>query len=767
MAKDQDEKKDLSNDDDLIQQALDHWKEACDADTQYELRKQDLKFALGDSDNNWQWPADIVNARAANGGSGSRPSLTINKIPQHLRQVTNEQRKNKPSVKVRPTNDDADNDVAEVYGGMIRHIEDVSSAQTAYTTAGEHQVSHGLGFIRVVTQYEDDDSFDQEIRIERVKNPFKVRMDPFVTTPEGSDARYGFIVEEIPVEEFKRQHPGKVASSFEGAAEGWFSNENVRVAEYLYCDYKKRTLVKMMTGQDCFLDTLPDDTPPLAFTYKAGKRLEREVDVRQWKWCLMTAAEVLERRDFPCKYIPLVRVVGEEWEVDGEIIIKGLVRNAKDPQRMINYWTSSEAEYVALQPKAPYILDARQVEGYEGEWAQANTANKPYLLYNGVVEMGTALPKPQREPPPQSSQGFMEGKLAAGDDLQATMGQYNGSVGVSKNDQSGKALQQQAQESDTGTYHYLDNLAKAVCQIGRICLDMIPKVYDAKTIVRVLGEDGDTDFAAFDWKQTEAVKTVQQPDGSSKKVYNPKVGKYDVTVTTGPSYTTKRQESQEFFTQLAQADPTLMAKAGDIIMSSFDVPGAEKIGDRLKLFLPPEVLQAEETDDQDPKMQLQQAKAMIKQLEQGVQQGGQLYQDAQRKLQEAGQQMAQMDAEKKGRQLETQAKVHISEQDNATKIAVAQIGAKLEAQSAQMQADLEAFIAKLEGSQNVATAAITAHGQEAAAMHAADAQTQAAQFASQGQVGAAQHSAQGAIGAAQENAKAVKAKPAAKPKAKK
>ena len=344
----------------------------------------------------------------------------------------------------------------------------------------------------------------------------------------------------------------------------------------------------------------------------------RDVDVKKVKWCKTNGFEILETQDWAGKWIPVIRVVGNEFEVDGRLYVSGLVRNAKDAQRMYNYWVSQEAEMLALAPKAPFIGYGGQFEGYENQWKTANTTNWPYLEVNPDVTdgQGATLPLPQRSQPPMASSGLLQAKAGASDDIKSTTGQYDTSLGATSNERSGKAILAREKQSDTGTYHYVDNLARAIRYGTRQLVDMIPKIYDTQRIARIIGVDGTTDSAKIDPNQQEPVKKIVDQDGIViEKIFNPSVGKYDVCVTTGPSYMTKRQESLEAMGQLLQGNPQLWQVAGDLFIKNMDWPGAEEMSKRFAKTIDPKLLA---DSDESPEMQAakQQIEMMGKEMEQ-------------------------------------------------------------------------------------------------------------------------------------------------------
>ena len=569
----------------------------------------DLRFMAGSPDNRWQWPQDVLATRGSVQGQtiNARPCLTINKLPQHVRQVTNEQRQNRPSPKVIPVNDSANEEVAEVLNGMIRHIEYISNADVAYDTACDNQVTYGEGYVRILTEYCDEGSFDQDIKIARVRNSFSVYMDPLIQDPTGADAEWCFITEDLTKQDYERMYPNAAPLSSIGAQgigdqdiSQWITENTVRIAEYFYIDHRKQTLLMYPGGITAY-----EGTPQAKEADMMGLKpiRKREVDVRKVMWMKTNGYEVLEEREWAGKWIPVIRVIGNEFEVDGRIFISGIIRNAKDAQRMYNYWVSQEAEMLALAPKAPFIGYGGQFEGYEYQWKTANVNNWPYLEVNPDVTdgQGAVLPLPQRAAPPLPQTGLIQAKMGAADDIKTTTGQYDASLGITSNERSGRAILAREKQADVGTYHYVDNLARAIRHVGCQLVDLIPKIYDTQRIARVIGIDGETRMVKINPEQAEPVKKIVDEMGIViEKIYNPSVGKYDVVVSTGPSYMTKRQEAMDAMAQILQGNPQLWAVAGDLFVKNMDWPGAQEMAARLRKTIDPQVLS---DTDNDPALQ--------------------------------------------------------------------------------------------------------------------------------------------------------------------
>jgi hypothetical protein len=574
-----------------------------------ERAKADIRFAAASPDDPWQWDPKTVQNR------GNRPMLTINKMPQHIRQVTNDIRQNRPSIRFRPADSKADPEVADILMGLVRHIEANSDADVAYDTAAEHEVTHGLAYIRVLADYIGDKSFDQDIFIGRVKNPYRCYDDPDIQDPAGADRKWFFVEEVLSEDDFKAQYPDcdPIDWHFVSGTGDWYNSgdKKVRVCEYFEVVEKPATLLLWQNGEASFKgDKLPDGVFVGELPVKERKTTKKVV-----LWRKITGQEILDTKEFPSKYIPFARVVGNEWEVDGKTYISGLVRNAKDSQRMYNVAQTAIVERVMQAPKAPWTAPADAVEGFEKQWQTANTANHSYLPYNHVDDQGNPIPAPTRVQPATVEPGLAQVANGAADDIKSETGQYDASLGQRSNETSGKAIMARQREGDTATYHYIDNLARGVRHIGRIILDMIPHIYDTQRVARILGEDGGASNATLDPNQPQAITEFKDDEGAMQRIFNPNVGTYDVYATTGPSFTTRRVEAVEAMTQMTQANPELWRVIGDQLVMNMDWPGAEEMAERLKLTLIPEVREIATKDDKAPEIppQVKQAMDQMKQ----------------------------------------------------------------------------------------------------------------------------------------------------------
>ena len=543
--------------------------------------KEDTEFAYGD-----QWSEKIKAERKAE----ARPCLTENRLLPYIHQVVNSIRQQRPKMRPVPNDDKSDVEVADILKGVIINIEKQSDAETAYDTAAKNAVEGGLGFIRIRTDYTSYDSFDQEIKIERILNPSSVLLDPMHKNLDGSDAEWCFIYEDMQKEEFERQYPDATMDAFDNEVmnEGWATDETVRIAEYYYKDYETKTIVKLSSGETMFKEDVEDESLI---------EQERETEVGTVKWCKLTANDILEETTVDGIYIPVVPVVGEEAYLNGKREMFSLIHQAKDPQFMLNVWKSASTEVIGLQPKAPYVGAVGSFNTYAHQWSTANTKNYSFLQYDPVTVMmdngqEVPLPPPQRQPPPTSSGSMMQEAMSAAESIKSCLGMYDASAGEQTNDVSGKAIIARQLKGDNATFHFVDNLSTALKQVGRILVDLIPLVYSQSTIVKITGEDGVTNKVALNQPYVKRGKEyLPAPEGvAGEGIIDLSVGKYDIDIDVGASYDTRRQEQANAILELARANPAILEVTGDLLVKSLDIPLAQEIAERIQVGMNPALL---------------------------------------------------------------------------------------------------------------------------------------------------------------------------------
>jgi hypothetical protein len=536
----------------------------------------DIKFMAGD-----QWPMDIRHARQED----QRPCLTVNMLPKFVHQITNEQRQNRPGIKVNPADNRGDKETAKVLEGLIRHIEYNSHADFAYDRALEGAATSGRGYFRVMTQYSDPISFQQEIIISSIRDSMSVYLDPFYQEPDGSDAQYGFIFAETSKDEFRSQYPDAKLSLMAdwtsiGDGNGLFiKKDSVRVAEYYYKVWEKATIC-LLSNQKTIQKkdlpkTLPDDVRVVS---------ERETIIPKIKWAKITGMEVLDRAEVLGHWVPIIPVLGNDMIVDGKRVVSGLIRDAKDSQRMYNYWASAQTEMVALAPKSPFIVAEGQIEDYEQIWKTSNTKNHAYMPYKPTSIAGVQVPPPQRTQFEPQIQSITMSRQQSAQELKDITGMYDANIGNrSSNANTGVAIQRQISQGQTTNFHYIDNLGRSLRHLGRILINWIPAVYKAQQAARIIGDDGEVKFVD--------INRVIDGYGTGIKAHFLDEGRYDCTVSVGPSYQTRRTEAVASMLDLARSMPQAMGGSLDILVGNMDWPGAQQIADRIKRGLPPQLTQ--------------------------------------------------------------------------------------------------------------------------------------------------------------------------------
>ena len=571
--------------------------------------RDDIRFANGE-----QWPAGIQATRNREG----RPCLTINHQPKFIRQVVNDSRQNQPQIKCRPVDSMADIQVAEIYDGIIRHIESTSDSDVSYDNAMASAVGFGWGFFRIDIDYAENDAFDLDINFKPIINPLAVVFDPLTQAADSSDWRYAFITDELSKTEFEDSYPGAQAVPFEGGdtlQESWFSENTVRVAEYFTREEITKTIYRMTDGQilDDDLLSREDIRVPLEL---AGIVPEASRETRSYRVVhrVMSGAEELDKKVWAGTYIPIVPVYGEEVNIEGKRLFYSLIHHGKDSQRNFNYWRSAGAELIALAPKTPWVgpegfvtSDPRKAE----KWASANQESHAYLEHaNGKPPVRTQFAGVPA--------GVLTEANMAADDMREIIGMNNASVGVPNvREESGIALKQRRIEADTGVAHFHDNLKRAVRCAGRIVVDLIPKVYSSARVMRILGVDGKQDLIPVN-QDIQMPPTEEAPQGSIIK-YDLTVGKYDVVVEAGPSYTTKREEAAEILTTAVRAAPELAPILLPQLVKMTDLPDGQKVTEMLATLMPPDARaifdgtpppQPDQEQGLPPEVMMEQAKAM-------------------------------------------------------------------------------------------------------------------------------------------------------------
>lgn len=586
---------------DLIKEAKERYKICQDAWHEHTQKtRKVLKFFAGE-----QWDPQLKNNREQAG----LPALTVNKLPAFLRQITNEVRQNTPSIQIDPHDDETSQETAEILSGLIKTIESESDADAAYDTGVENAALTGMGFIRVMSEYDGADSFDQKLVVRPVFDMEKVLIDPQHLDIAGADMDYAFVTTSLSKETYKRLYANtelgqKLKMGAKSWSSDWVREDEVLIVEYFYKSYEEKLLKLVFNTIKNETFTTTDELDPEGVADGTLQVLQvRSIQSPIIRWAKLTDGDVLEETTWPGDYIPLIVVKGDEHWVENKRIVKGAVEDAIDSQRAFNYFFSVQAEMTQLAPKSPFIAEARQIANYEHLWRDANVSNLAVLPYNNVD--GVAPPMRQQAEPPIQAAGTLMAE--ASDNIKSIFGIFDASLGAQGNETSGKAILARQQQAHTTNYHFYDNLNRSIAQVGRVLLQAIPKFYDQTRQLITTKIDGKKELV---WVNKINPSTGELEHDLTK-------GKFNVVVEAGASYATKRQEAVESMITLGQAYPNALPVMADLMVGNMDWPGAKQIAARLKAIVPPNVLQA--TEEMNPK----DAEAMVPQLKQQLQQANQ------------------------------------------------------------------------------------------------------------------------------------------------
>lgn len=574
----------------------------------------DMKFAFVSG---MQWDEHLTKKRR------NRPCYEFNRIRQLIRRVTGQQLKNKPNIKVRATEDN-DVDTAEIYNGLIKNIEVQSNAEEAYDTAFQWACGGGFGVIRVVSEYENDQSFDQKLRIKTVPDPMNVWPDPAAREFDRSDARYWFITETIPLAEFKKRWPDAKAVDFEGPDfdtydRHWWYEDTVRIAEYWYKEDEKVRIYLLSDGTVVDAeeyDPIADEAqnPPVdpmtgqptrePLTIKSEREIVRPVIYS----VLASGAGQLEK---PTKWggtmFPIVPQWGDLISIEGEQIYSGMTRFGRDSQTIHNFEMSSMVEVVAKLPNMPLMATVKQIEGLESYYERLGYDDPPVLLYNRDQD----APAPMRQPMATLPTALANLSAIATDEMKASLGVYDASVGARSNETSGKAILARQNEGEIANFVYVDNQIKAIKRLAEILVDAIPHYYDAERSIRILGEEYEEKYIRINRP------VVDQMTGEVHIINDLSRGKYDVTVTVGKNFDTARMEIAELAQALAQNQGPLGALGQYLMLKNLDAPGLDEVISAARkalvaegLLEPDEKTPPPQPPPPDPKAQADAAKSM-------------------------------------------------------------------------------------------------------------------------------------------------------------
>lgn len=583
----------------------------------------DLKFASPDGDDQWDPQMKLQREQAG------RPAMSFPRCHTFVQQVSNEARQKKPQIKFAPRLEQ-DKDTASVLEGLARYIQYDSQAQVAYETAIEYSAGGSFGYYRFLTEYCDDESDDLELKVIPVLDPLAV-YGILVPACFNRKPKFAFVVEEIPKEEYKLLYPDSDMASLawseaEHRGEGWVGSEAVRIAEYWYVEETK----------------------------VEGKRRPKTTV----KFCKTNGLEILEdsETEWPGSTIPIIAVLGKQMIMEGKPKLFSVVRPQKGAQQLINYSKSRIAETLSTSPVSPFMVAEGQINGYENEWKTLNTTVRPFLTYKTVDNEGRPIPPPARqtfEPPIQALSAFV---LQEVDDLKATSGIFDASLGNQANETSGRAILARKDQSSLTTMHYIDNLARSFKQGGDIIAEIVPKIYDTEREIEILGEDE---------KQKVITINKQYVDEDGKpRHYKVKNVKMSYVVTMGQAFDSKRMESFDTMQQVLSTSPNLLPMVGDIFFRNSDLAGADQLAERFKKMLPPNL-----QDDQDQEQIPPQAQAVMQQLQQHNQALNAAAQEYEKQIQ-------QLQMEKQAKVIDNESRMAIEKMKIEAQLAVAEISTK-------------------------------------------------------------------------------------------
>lgn len=555
-----------------------------------------------------QWDEEVKKRRGVN-----RPALTFNLLNLVVKQIIGDYRQNKMAIEVLPAGGASTEDKAEILAGLIRNIETDSNASLAYVNGLECSSRGNIGYIRIMTEYEADDVFNQKLVIKPVHNPLTVYFDPAAKMVTRQDAQYCLVTEMISKDEFRRLYPEAEENGWDivdinsDDMEDWGTDDQIRVCEYFTKETATARLVAFDSGATVSIDS--DDEIEALKQIGWNPIKERKANRINIKWRKCTGSHVLEERVFKTKYIPIIPVLGEEVNIEGKTCLRSAVYYAIDAQHSYNYERSTSIERSALAAKAPWIVTQKQIEMYRDQWDTANTTPQPYLVHTPDPAMPAG---PQRIEPPSPSGADLQNSQAAAQDVQRTTGIFDSQIGQKTNVVSGVGLQEQQSQGATSTFIFLDNLRSAIEQCGRVLVDWIPQVYDKERVLRIINAEDDIEMETVNQQKQNPLL------GVTEVLNDITVGQYDVIVTAGKAFASRRKEAVDGMLTWAKNFPNQAPLVADLVIGNMDVPGGDVMAARIKRSLPPQVVN--DPDSPEGQQAAAQAQAQQQQAKQTQQQ---------------------------------------------------------------------------------------------------------------------------------------------------
>ena len=559
---------------------------------------EDLKFLSGEM-------YDETQARAV-AAQGGAPMISNNRLHTFVQQVENELRQMNVGIAVHATDESGSEDTAEILEGIIRHIENISNAPSAYIAAAGKcgALVPGFGVVKLKTDYVSDDSFDQEIYIEECKDPFSIIPDFNATTSDFSDAEYVFEFKDIPKEEYIEKYGESEINAktwdivgSKQSKTNWMTKSTIRIARYWYKERTYSTLYLLDDGrivddysEETYTQTTYTPIPPEFQTdgqthteeqTPIGVKQKRKVETCQVKWIETNGYEVLDEGEWHNGDLPFVFFVGSDMVIDGNREIHGIIRFAKDSQKMYNYISSQIITALAAKNRAPWIASTSAIpDELRKQWETSNISNHAILYYRDRDDLGNPINPPSRGDGSEPAiQAYMAASQKTEADMKASLGIFDSGIGQNPaaGDLSGagKAIQTLTENGMKTNLHFSNNMVLGIRTLGEKIINLIPIIYDTPRVVRIIGADGTPDLIKIN-----ALLTKGKMKGKMHDIANC-VGCYGVVVDTGQSYATKKSQQADQMLQFVQAFPQLSPFIMDLIAKDMDWDNSHALAERI------------------------------------------------------------------------------------------------------------------------------------------------------------------------------------------
>ncbi len=688
--------------DPIIAEARERW-QRCD-EHEEKQRKRILaakEFRAGN-----QWDPDILAARqgknAIQGVAAEppKPCLTMDRLSQPVRQVSNQIKTSNFSISVTPNGHGADDDTAAIIKGFLRRTQNKAKDEKPIEWAAEDAIVGGLGWFRLRTDYVDSNPdpdagievFDQEPVIERIPNNLSVYDDPSAVKPTRIDSLYRFITEDIAKEEFKKRWPwadtrglDDFMASGDKKMASWVTQDIIRIAEYWRVTHEYELWVALADGSTRQLPykhgkerlKVPDDVDGVQV--EAHRVIPRpKVEGKK-----INAIQVLEELPWTGSWIPTIPILGEEMNVDGDIILRGMISEAMDAQRMVN-WTYSEGiSILSLATKSDMMVPADAVANYADIWKTRNTQNHGYMPYDQYDASGRQLNEPVRtQGEPANLQAAVEMMRISEDGIKAITGYYDSGLGATDNRTlSGRAKQAEIQQSELGAANYGAGVMMALVCLDNMIVEILPKITRPGQVLHILGADDKTDKVIvgqhFKKEGGEVIpltpEEAQSLGPGVAQFFDPGKGRYAITAKIEKGSATKREEGAAALGELIpHLPPEMAAVATPDYVEQLDFEGSHGIAEKLRRALPPQLQDKPEDGSIPPQVQAQ-MQALTGQLQEAQQKIA--VDGAKEEVKQKGMlQKAQIDADVEKFKADLQIKLQAMK--DATSIEVARISAK-------------------------------------------------------------------------------------------